>query len=136
MTETLADAAKAIAAEPPSIAEWMAGRGRAVPNKKWITQIRRANWLTAQVTVDLPGSTSDGRAAHQFVTIVPATWLRALAARLGAEWPEACRWEIPDPERPRGRPRVGGPDAKPRSIRLTDEETEKVEEFVRQLRGR
>lgn len=93
----IAAAARAVAADLPAPADWPRA-GRAMPAAKWVTHLRRAGWPVAVVVVSLPksGGVGRGAVADQPVTVVPEAWLRALAARLGVRWADACRGRVAD----------------------------------------
>lgn len=84
-------------ADLPAPADWPRA-GRAMPAAKWVTHLRRAGWPVAVVTVSLPKSGGVGRGTRsdQPVAVVPEAWLRALAARLGVRWADACRGRVAD----------------------------------------
>lgn len=76
-------------------------RGRVMPRQTWVPILRRAGWPVAQVEAELPqhehGGLRAGQrtgSAPQAVTVVPAAWLRQLAARLGVPWAYACRGTV------------------------------------------
>lgn len=93
----VAEVAHAIAAESPPRA------GRAIPRRAWKPILRKAGWPCETVTVALPTRGHAGKLAPQPVAVVPQSWLRELARRLGVPWRDACRGRIDDPHTDDGR---------------------------------
>lgn len=128
-------AARAVAADPPSLVEWERRRDRVVPLIARAGLLRSLGWPTDHVDATVPDSTSDGRPARQPLAVVPGSWLRALAELLHVEWTAACKFELPDEPRGVGRPSTIPADARNRTIRLTDAEYEAVMRFRDELRA-
>lgn len=76
--DQVAAAVAAVGCENPSLAEWFAGGDQAFPNRSIKPALNRAGWPKRMVreTVDGPEQ-----------LVVPASWLRRLAAILA--WPES-----------------------------------------------
>lgn len=133
------DATETVLASPPPLADWNAGRDRAVPRPGWGKRLNNAGWPTASVMVALPreGHTSGGGegTVTQPVTVVPASWLRELARLIEMPFSEACRYLFPEDTRPVGRPRTLPAETRVCTFRLTESERVKVNEFIRQIRG-
>lgn len=96
------DAAAAVLAAGLPLAEWEAGRDRAIPAARWVRLLRGAGWPVLTVEVMLPQREHRGGPRHgqrtghapQPVVVVPETWLREMARRLGVPWRDACRGTV------------------------------------------
>lgn len=89
---TYYDAAAMVAANPPGVGDWP--RRGANPVKSLANAIHRAGWPARQVAVTLPQTTRRGEPAPDAVgtvTVVPETWLRAMADVLAIPFDRACR---------------------------------------------
>ena len=136
---TTESTARAILADPAyPLTEWKAGRDRGVPIPSIVPALRRAGWPVDTIEIDLPreGRTSRGGpgTVRQPVTVVPVSWLRALATARGLSLAAFCRATVGEVRSP-GRPKTLPPGTRPRMIRMTDAEFARAKEFVRELRG-
>lgn len=93
LSDRLAAHAAEILADPPDDGT---GRG-AMPNKAWVPHLRRAGWPVRTEEVAQRAKGDRGPVEWRPVTVVPETWLRLLADRVGREWGGpggACRGTV------------------------------------------
>jgi len=101
----LVEAARAVRAEPPALADWAAGLDRAATWPDWAEVLRSENW---------PCYEWAGRKHH---LLLPRSWLYALARKLGLPCPAVVRWRLVERHGGKRGPRRRTPeDARNRSI--------------------
>lgn len=77
--------------------------GRAWPDARSVSLLRKAGWPVETIQALLPSETAAFHAVHkphvrQPVAVVPAEWLTELARRLGCALADVCRGLIADDE--------------------------------------
>jgi hypothetical protein len=77
----IAAAANQVLAETPSLKEWAAGKGEAIPARNLKPHLKRSGWPTRLVEAE----------GTKPVLVVPETWLRRLGELLGLPWERVSR---------------------------------------------